>query len=144
MYLPFSIGWPLDYRKHYDPGCEPKTYFNNDYMQKLRHDVKAKPIEQAIDQKWAYMMYHGEAYHPLRYDLEAFIDRSQKPVSGSYKVKLYKGNIEITERHSDTALFSPEIRSIKSTGFNQQMCADAARVRGLPYQILAFKGRAGK
>ncbi len=101
-------------------------------------------FKKAIDQKWAYMMYHGEAYHPLRYDLEAFIDQSQKPVSGRYRVKLYKGNIEVVERHSDTALFSPEIRSIKSTGFNQQMCADAARVRGLPYQILAFKGRAGK
>lgn len=101
-------------------------------------------FKRAIDQKWAYMMYHGEAYHPLRYDLEAFINQSQKPVSGKYKVKLYKGNIEILERHSDTALFSPEIRSIKSAGFNQQMCADAARVRGIPYQILALKGRAGK
>ncbi len=101
-------------------------------------------FKKGIDQKWAYMMYHGEAYHPLRYDLEAFIEQSQKMVSGSYKVKLYKGNIEIMERHSDTSLFTPEIRSIKSTGFNQQMCADAARVRALPYRVLAMRGLVGR
>ena len=94
-------------------------------------------FKKAIDQKWAYMMYHGEAYHPLRYDLEAFIDQSQKVVYGSYKVKLYKGNIQIVARNSQTGLFSPEIRSIKASGFNQQRAADAAFIRGLPFMILS-------
>lgn len=94
-------------------------------------------FKKMIDQQWAYMMYHGEAYQPLRFDLEAFINQSQKMVNGTYKVKLYKGNIEIMSRHSDTGLFYPEIRSIKATGFNQQRCADAAFVRGLPFMILA-------
>jgi len=94
-------------------------------------------FKKAIDQKWAYMMYHGEAYQPLRYALEAFIKQTQGMVNGTYKVKLYKGNIEIVSRRSPTSLFSPEIRSIKSTGFNQQRCADAAFVRGLPYMVLA-------
>ena len=98
-------------------------------------------FKKAIDQKWAYMMYHGEAFHPLRYDLEAFIVESQGPVNGTYEVKLYKGNIEILQRQSDSNLFAPEIRSIKATGFNQQMCRDAAHVRGLPYQVLATRGR---
>jgi len=34
-------------------------------------------------------------------------------------------------------LFSEEIRSIKSRGFNQRACADAAKIRGLPFEILA-------
>jgi len=33
-------------------------------------------FKRIVDQKWAYLMYHGEAFHPLRYDLEAFIARS--------------------------------------------------------------------
>ncbi|NQT19279.1 MAG: argininosuccinate synthase [Planctomycetes bacterium] len=94
-------------------------------------------FKKMIDQQWAYMMYHGEAYQPLRFDLEAFINQSQKVVNGSYRVKLYKGNVEIVSRHSDSGLFYPEIRSIKASGFNQQRCADAAFVRGLPYVILA-------
>ena len=94
-------------------------------------------FKKEIDQKWAYLIYHGMAYHPLRYDLEAFIQTSQKVVSGKYKVKLYKGNIEIVQRESKTSLFSPEIRSIKATGFDQRRCADAAFIRGLPFEILA-------
>jgi argininosuccinate synthase len=94
-------------------------------------------FKRGIDQKWAYLIYHGMAYHPLRYDLDAFIETSQKVVNGKYKVKLFKGNIEIANRESKTSLFSPEIRSIKATGFDQRRCADAAFVRGLPFEILA-------
>jgi len=94
-------------------------------------------VKKGIDQKWAYLIYHGMAYHPLRYDLDAFIEQSQKVVSGKYRIKLFKGNIEIVYRKSKTSLFSPEIRSIKATGFDQRRCADAAFVRGLPFEILA-------
>jgi argininosuccinate synthase len=61
----------------------------------------------------------------------------QKWVNGSYKIRLYKGNIDIVHRESKTGLFSPEIRSIKTTGFDQRRCADAAFIRGLPFEILA-------
>jgi argininosuccinate synthase len=94
-------------------------------------------FKRGIDQKWAYLIYHGMAYHPLRYDLDAFIETSQKVVNGKYKIKLYKGNFEIVHRESKTSLFSPEIRSIKTTGFDQRRCADAAYIRGLPFEILA-------
>jgi len=94
-------------------------------------------FKKGIDQKWAYLIYHGMAYHPLRYDLDAFIETSQNVVNGEYKIKLYKGNMEIVHRESKTSLFSPEIRSIKATGFDQRHCADAAYIRGLPYEILA-------
>jgi argininosuccinate synthase len=98
-------------------------------------------FKKGIDQKWAYLIYHGMAYHPLRYDLDAFVEQSQKMVNGKYKVKLFRGNIEIIHRESKTSLFSPEIRSIKATGFNQRRCADAAFVRGLPFEILAKRKR---
>jgi len=94
-------------------------------------------FKKGIDQKWAYLIYHGMAYHPLRYNLDAFIEVSQKVVNGKYKIELYKGNIEIVHRESKTSLFSPEIRSIKATGFDQRRCADAAYIRGLPFEILA-------
>jgi len=94
-------------------------------------------FKKGVDQKWAYLIYHGMAYHPLRYDLDAFIETSQKVVNGKYKIKLYKGNMEIVHRESRTSLFTPEIRSIKATGFDQRRCADAAFIRGLPFEILA-------
>ncbi len=57
-------------------------------------------------------------------------------------MKLYKGNIVIAERASETSLFSPEIRSIKATGFDQRWCSNAAKVRGLPFEILAKRDTA--
>jgi argininosuccinate synthase len=98
-------------------------------------------FKKGVDQKWAYLIYHGMAYHPLRYDLDAFIETSQKVVNGQYKIKLYKGNVEIVHRDSKTSLFSPEIRSIKATGFDQRRCADAAFIRGLPFEILAKRNK---
>jgi len=96
-------------------------------------------FKRGVDAQWAYMMYHGQAFLPLRYDLEAFIHQSQKNVTGTYKVKLYKGNVEILSRRSPRSLFFPEIRSIKATGFDQRKCKDAAFVGGLPYLTLAMR-----
>ena len=111
---------------------------------KLHHDLEQFCLtkdeiqfKDMVDRKWAYLVYHGMAYHPLKEDLDAFIEQSQKMVNGRYKVRLYKGNIDILERESDTGLFYPEIRSIKSEGFDQRKCSDAAYIRGLPFEILA-------
>jgi argininosuccinate synthase len=96
-------------------------------------------FKRGIDAHWAYMMYHGEAFLPLRYDLEAYISQSQKNCNGTYKLKMYKGSMEIVGRRSDYGLFFPEIRSIKATGFDQRKCKDAAFVRGLPFMTLALR-----
>ena len=98
-------------------------------------------FKKMIDAKWAYMTYHGEWYHPLKAELDAFVAASQGVVSGTYRVKLYKGNIDIEQRESATSLFTPEIRSIKARGFDQRWCANAAKVRGLPFEILAKRQR---
>ena len=93
-----------------------------------------------VDRKWAYLTYHGMWYHPLKRELDAFVLAASRFMNGTYTVGLYKGNIEILHRESPTGLFSPEIRSIKSSGFSQQMAKDAATIRGLPFQILAKRG----
>lgn len=97
-----------------------------------------RQFKLTVDARWAEMVYHGEWFHPLKSALDAFIAETQNAVNGTVKVKLYKGNIEIAEREaSDSSLFSPEIRSIKSSGFDQRWCSNAAKVRGLPFEILA-------
>ena len=104
-----------------------------------KEEIQFKKI---VDAKWAYLTYHGMCYHPLTKALNAFIAATQDVCNGEYRVKLYKGNIEIVRRSSDTSLFSPEIRSIKATGFDQRWCANAAKVRGLPFEILAKRDAA--
>ena len=94
-------------------------------------------FKKMVDAKWAFLVYHGMWYHPLKSALDAFVDATQDVVNGKYRVCLYKGNIDIVYRESETSLFTPEIRSIKSSGFDQRWCANAAKVRGLPFEILA-------
>jgi len=104
-----------------------------------KEEIQFKKI---VDAKWAYLTYHGMWYHPLKKALDAFIESTQDVCNADYRVKLYKGNIVIVHRDSQTSLFSPEIRSIKATGFDQRWCANAAKVRGLPFEILAKREEA--
>jgi len=101
-------------------------------------------FKKIVDAKWAYMVYHGEWYHPLKDCLDAFIAQSQEVVNGTFKADLYKGNIVITSRESKTSLFTPEIRSIKSRGFDQRWAINAAKIRGLPFEILGKRKQAMK
>ena len=97
-----------------------------------------REFKKMVDAKWAHLVYHGEWYHPLKEDLDAFIAQSQKVVSGVTKVRCYKGTMEFVERERPkSSLFFPEVRSISASGFDQRWCADAARVRGLPFDLLA-------
>ncbi|VVB52347.1 Argininosuccinate synthase [uncultured archaeon] len=98
-------------------------------------------FKKTVDAKWAYMVYHGEWFHPLKEDLDAFIDKSQQFVSGKYTVKLYKGNIDIVKRESNTGLFNQEMRSIKTRGFDQRWAIGSTKVATLQWMILAKAGR---
>jgi argininosuccinate synthase len=116
---------------------------------KLHHDLEQYCLtkdevqfKKGVDAKWAFLVYHGMWYHPLKNALDAFIAATQDVCNADYRVKLYKGNIVIVHRETETGLFSPEIRSIKATGFDQRWCTNAAKVRGLPFEILAKRQKA--
>lgn len=94
-------------------------------------------FKKIVDTKWAYLVYHGLWFSPVKQALDAFIFQTQQMVCGKIKARLYKGNIEITYRESTHSLFTPEVRSIKSVSFDQRWCAHAAKIRGLPCEILA-------
>lgn len=97
-------------------------------------------LKRYLDQIWAEMVYHAQWYHPLRKDLDAFIDSTQKHVNGTIEMKLYKGNATIVKRESKNALFAPEIRSVKKAGFDQRDAIGAVKIFALPFQVWASKG----
>ena len=110
---------------------------------KLHRDLESSCLtkeqihsKKEVERQWAYMVYHGQWFHPLMDDLNAYIASSQKWVGGTYKVKLYKGNIDIIERQSETSLFNPELRSIAATGFDQRESHGATTIVGLPFVVL--------
>ena len=99
-----------------------------------------RQFKEGVDQKWAYMVYHGEWFHPLKGGLDAFITHTQTRVNGTITLELYKGNIRITDRASADSLYHPEIRTLQSKSFDQRLCGPAAVIRSLPYKILAQHG----
>lgn len=98
-------------------------------------------LKRQIDQFWADMVYHGLWLHPLRKDLDAFIDSTQKWVNGRVTIKLMKNTFQIIERESPDTLFAPEIRGLKATGFDQRDATGAVKIFTLPFQLYSKKGR---
>lgn len=102
-----------------------------------KEQVQFKP---EIERLWAYMVYHGGWYHPVKVDCDAFIASSQWAVNGTYQVQLYKGNIDIISRESSSGLFAPELRSLATTGFDQRDSGPATKIHGFQYSILGHRG----
>lgn len=117
---------------------------------KVHHDLELLCLSKEeiqfkknVDTSWAYLVYHGMWYHPLKKALDAFIKETQPVVNGTYKLLLYKGTITIIERSSASSLFFPEIRSITSTKFDQRWCTSAAKIMGLPFEMLSQRHSKG-
>jgi argininosuccinate synthase len=111
---------------------------------KLHHDLEQFTLTKeeldfkaGVDQKWAYLVYHGAWFSPLKAALDAFIETTQEQVSGTVTATLFHGTIDMESRQSDHKLFFPEIRGLQSRSFNQQWCGPAAQIGGLPWEILA-------
>jgi len=82
-----------------------------------RHELAFKKY---VDLQWTFLVYSGLWVDPLRSDLEAFIDKTQKRVCGKVKLKLYKGSLRVVGRSSPYALYDLKLATynVDST-FNQ-------------------------
>jgi argininosuccinate synthase len=98
-----------------------------------RHEVWFK---QQIDAQWAFLVYTGLWMDPLREDLEAFIDKTQKRVSGEIRVKLYKGGFQVVGRSSPMSLYDLNLATYDiHTTFNQSHSEGFIELWGLPTKV---------
>mgnify|MGYP000144325933 CR=1 FL=1 len=108
-----------------------------------RHEVLFK---QQIDAKWAFLAYTGLWMDPLREDLEAFINKTQKRVCGEVKVKMYKGGIQVVGRSSPMALYDLNLVNYGAeTTFDQSWSSGFIELWGLQTKmsnVLKKKGKA--
>ncbi|MEM1557667.1 MAG: argininosuccinate synthase [Thermoproteota archaeon] len=117
-----------------------KTHADLEQLTLTKEQLRFK---KEVDKTWAEMVYHAMWFHPLKRDLDAFIDSTQRYVSGRLDVKLYKGNVEIIGRESKYSLYSPELRSLKKSGFDQRDATGAVRLYALPYQLYGKREHSG-
>jgi argininosuccinate synthase len=83
------------------------------------HQHQFKP---SLDQKWAYLVYAGLWWEPLRTDIDAFMEASNRQVTGRIGVKLYKGSARVVTRSSPNAVYDAQLASFAQSGglFSQE------------------------
>ena len=84
-----------------------------------KHENSFKSI---VDQRWTELAYEGLWVDPLRDALEAFIDEVNKKVTGSAKVKLFKGSAEVVARESPYGIYDLNLATYDTkSSFNQKL-----------------------
>lgn len=93
-----------------------------------REEIRFKAI---VDQEWSRLAYEGLWWDPNKENLEAYINSTQKRVTGEVVLKLYKGTITIMGRSSAWALYSEELASFDTTTFDQRESTGSVKNFGL-------------
>lgn len=109
------------------------------YLESFVLEKETSHFKDMIGQKYAELVYNAMWFSGLRNAFDAFIDSTQKNVTGTVKLKLYKGTIKFAGMASDYALYNESISSF-STGdlYDQKDATGFIRLYSLPYKIQAL------
>jgi argininosuccinate synthase len=88
--------------------------FAHRQMESLTMDREVMHLRDSLIPKYAELVYNGYWYAPERFALQALVTESQRNVSGTVRVKLYKGNIMIAGRKSALSLYNPNIATMEA------------------------------
>ncbi|MFZ2538783.1 MAG: argininosuccinate synthase [Oscillospiraceae bacterium] len=114
-------------------------YHAHEVLETLCLDKATQHYKQQIAMKFADIVYDGQWYTPLREALSAFVDETQKTVTGEVKLKLYKGNIINAGVTSPYSLYSEEIATFgQDDVYNQADSAGFINLFGLPIKVKAL------
>ena len=92
-------------------------------------------FKSMVDATWAELAYKGLVDEPLYADLCAFIDETQKRVTGSVKVRLYRGSATVIARKSDFALYSEELVSFGESAIDQKDSEGFSKYHGFQARL---------
>jgi argininosuccinate synthase len=96
-------------------------------------------FKQHIALKYAELVYYGLWFSPLREALDAFVASTQRDVSGSVTLSLYKGNVDVVGRKSRNSLYRTDIASFTmGESYDQKDAAGFIRILGLPSRSRAL------
>ncbi len=100
--------------------------------------------KQMISLRYAELVYDGKWFSPLRQALDSFVQSTQKNITGSVRLKLFKGNIIVCGRQSPFSLYREDYASFGHMDiYDQQDAKGFINLWGLPMKIDAMLGIAG-
>jgi len=91
--------------------------------------------KQQVALRYAELVYYGQWFHPLREGLQAFIDHTNAAVSGSVKVRLYKGRAQAVEAKSPHSLYDSKLASFSMEGYDVTSARGFIELFGLPMKV---------
>ncbi|MBU0952656.1 MAG: argininosuccinate synthase [Elusimicrobia bacterium] len=92
--------------------------------------------KEVIEPKYAELIYNGLWYSPLREALDGFINETQKYVTGSIKLKLFKGNINVEGRKAASSLYWEKLATFEKEDIYDQRHAEGfIKLFGLPVEV---------
>jgi argininosuccinate synthase len=110
-------------------------------LESLVLDRDTLQFKDLVALKYAELVYNGLWFSPLREALDAFVDATQGPVTGSVRLKLYKGNAIATGRKSPFSLYREDFATFGQEDVYDQSDAEGfIRLFGLPLQVRALNG----
>jgi argininosuccinate synthase len=87
--------------------------------QELEHlvgTIHQNQFKPELDRQWAYLVYAGLWWEPLRGDLDAYMERVNEQVTGTIGLKLYKGHVRVQTRSSPNAVYDASLASFSQSG----------------------------
>jgi argininosuccinate synthase len=104
-------------------------------LETLSLDRETAHYQQLLSLRYAEMVYYGLWFTPLRQSLDAFFSNSQKRVTGSVGMRLYKGNVNFTSRKSPNSLYHKDLASFAMTRYNPKDAEGFINLFALPVTI---------
>jgi argininosuccinate synthase len=123
----------------YEAPAATLLYFAHRELETLCLDRETLHQKDLLSPTYAQMVYYGQWFTPLREALDAFIDDTQRFVTGSVKVRLYKGNMQVGGRKSPHSLYWEKLASFeKEDLYNQKDAEGFINLFGLPLKVDAI------
>jgi len=114
-------------------------YAAHEGLESICLDRETAHYKELVASKYAELVYYGQWFTPLHDALDAFVDVTQQPVSGTVKLKLYKGSCTVVGRKSLYSLYNEEIATFSSDNvYNQSDATGFIHLFGLPLKVKAL------
>ena len=114
-------------------------YRAHEVLEMITLDKDTKHMKQKLAIDFADLLYNGKWFTPLREALQAFAVDTQKHVTGTVKLKLYKGNIITSSVTSPESLYSEKLVTFEESDYNQDDATGFINLWGLPDTVQALR-----
>lgn len=114
-------------------------YYGHNDLENLCLDRATQSFKQQVSIRYSELVYDGMWFSPLREALDAFVNETQKTVTGTVRMKLYKGNIYSAGVKSPYSLYSREYVTFgEDEVYNQADATGFINLFGLPLKVRAL------